>query len=214
MARARAAAHGFREPSRRNGRIRRERILMGSEEPLREIWTAGHSNRTQEEFIALLLAHGVQMVADVRAYPWSRRNPQFNREMLQAELARAGLGYLHAVGLGGMGRAGLADSPNAAMQDPGIRAYTDYCLTDDFRRALGAVLETAAARRVALMCAEASPYGCHRRIICDHLTLVWGWRVWHILDAGRLEEHRVSPEARLKGDTVIYLPVQGALHLG
>ena len=128
------------------------------------IYTVGHSTRTAEEFIALLEAHGVQQVADVRTVPKSRRNPQFWSDALEASLAEAGKGYRWFPQLGGL-RKTSADSPNGAWRNASFRGYADHMLTAEFAEGLAALLEFAAEAPTAIMCAEAVPWRCHRSLI-------------------------------------------------
>jgi uncharacterized protein (DUF488 family) len=128
------------------------------------IYTVGHSTRTAEEFIALLEAHGVQQVADVRTVPKSRRNPQFWSDALEASLAEADKGYRWFPQLGGL-RKTSADSPNGAWRNASFRGYADHMLTAEFAEGLAALLEFAAEAPTAIMCAEAVPWRCHRSLI-------------------------------------------------
>lgn len=166
------------------------------------VFTVGHSNRSLEAFIALLQAHGVEEVIDVRRFPGSRRFPHFNGPALAAALAAAGIGYRHLPALGGR-RPPRPDSVHTAWEAPGFRGYADHMETEAFRAGLGEVLAAAAHRRIALMCAEASPWRCHRRLIADALT-VRGVRVEHILDSGRREVHRLPPWVQVEGTRLIY----------
>jgi uncharacterized protein (DUF488 family) len=161
------------------------------------VLTIGHSTRPLGEFIALLREHGVQKVADVRTVPRSRHNPQFNRETLPRDLAASGIAYAHLPGLGGLRRP-RRDSPNTGWRQPGFRGYADYMQTPEFERALGVLVEMAQSERVALMCAEAVPWRCHRSLIADALT-VRGVQVEHIMGPGRTQPHRLTPFARLQG---------------
>lgn len=166
------------------------------------VFTVGHSNRALEEFIALLRAHGVERVVDVRRFPASRRHPQFNGPALAAALAAVGIGYRHIPALGGR-RAPRPDSIHTAWKDAGFRGYADHMETPAFEAALEAVAREAAQVRIALMCAEALPWRCHRRLIADAL-LVRGIPVEHILDLHRREPHRLTPWARVEGTRLIY----------
>jgi uncharacterized protein (DUF488 family) len=166
------------------------------------ILTIGHSTRTLDELIGLLRAHGVELLADVRAYPRSRRHPQFNIDTLPATLADAGIGYRHLQVLGGR-RPARPDSANTAWRDPGFRGYADYMETAAFEGGLAALLETASRQRVAIMCAEAQPWRCHRQLIADALT-ARGVPVEHIMDAGRTRPHTPPPFARIIDGRVTY----------
>lgn len=141
-------------------------------------------------------------VVDVRAFPRSRRNPQFNLETLPGSLATAGIGYVHLPGLGGR-RQETHDSPNAGWRHASFRAYADYMRTPEFQANLEMVVKIAENQRVALLCAEAVPWRCHRRLIADAL-LVQGRRVEHILGAARTQAHVLVPWAKVEGTELTY----------
>lgn len=166
------------------------------------ILTIGHSNRTLEDFLALLQAHGVEKVIDVRRFPNSRRHPHFNGPALAAALAAAGIGYRHIPELGGR-RIPRPDSIHTAWRTAGFRGYADHMETPAFQAALEVVIAEAAQVRIALMCAEALPWRCHRRLIADALV-VRGIRVEHIRDLHHREPHRLTPWARVEGTRLIY----------
>ena len=159
------------------------------------IYTIGHSTRPLDEFLALLHVHGVDHVVDVRRYPGSRRYPQFGREALAAALANAGVGYEHALDLGGR-RVARADSVNTAWRSASFRGYADYMETQPFQTALAQLLDVARARPTAVLCAEAVPWRCHRQLIADALVAS-GEPVGHILSDATPEPHRLSAHARV-----------------
>ncbi len=170
------------------------------------IWSVGHSSRPWEDFLALLRAHGIQQVADVRRIPRSRRHPHFAREALEPALAAEGIAYLPLPELGGRRRP-RKDSRHAGWQSPGFRGYADAMDTEAFREHLRRLEQAARARRTAVLCAEAVPWRCHRHLIADALT-VRGATVLHILDAGRPRPHRLTPFARLVDGKLCY-PASG-----
>ena len=177
------------------------------------IHTIGHSTRSQEALIGLLHENGVGLLVDVRAYPRSRRNPQFNAEVVEAALADAGIGYRHMKALGGRRgpRPGGASADNAAWRVPAFRSYADYAMTDEFRAAIEELRGLARAQPAAVMCAEAHWSQCHRRIIADHL-LTAGDEVIHILGPGEAEPARLSAWAEpLPGGGLRYPAPQGEL---
>src|SRR5689334_6184726 len=133
------------------------------------LYTIGHSTRTIEQFIALLKAHGIQTVVDVRTIPKSRHNPQFGQDMLSSALHEAGIEYTHLAKLGGLRRA-ASDSVNTGWQNFSFRGYADYMATDAFKEGLEELKAVAEKRRVAILCAEAVPWRCHRSLIADALT--------------------------------------------
>jgi uncharacterized protein (DUF488 family) len=160
----------------------------------REILTIGHSTHDVERFMALLLAHRVELVGDVRRYPASRRHPQFNANALAAALDAAGIGY---EGLGdqlGGRRQARRDSPHTGWRVTGFRAYADHMESDEFASGLERLEALAHARRTAIMCAEGDWRRCHRRLIADAL-LIRGWHVVHIQPDGGSEGHDLTPFA-------------------
>ncbi len=152
----------------------------------------------------LLRAHGATLVVDVRKMPGSRNNPQFGRDVLPQALRRAGIGYVHLPGLGGL-RSRRPDSPNAGWKNASFQGYADYMLTPDFERSLLDLLERAAGERAVLTCAEAVPWRCHRSLIADALV-VRGVAVEHILGASRTRRHALMPLARVQGERITYPP--------
>lgn len=176
-------------------------------------FTVGHSNRNLEDFIQLLQGAGIERIIDVRAFPMSRANPQFNREALDDSLAGHGIGYAHVPALGGRrGRAGGASpDTNAMWENAGFRNYADYALTVPFRAALAQLIEKGREARCAVMCSEAVWWRCHRRLIADNL-LARGETVCHVMERGRLEPARLTEGAVVRPDgSVVYPAEQGAL---
>jgi uncharacterized protein (DUF488 family) len=177
------------------------------------VLTIGHSTLPLEEFIEILQAHGVTLVADVRTVPRSRHNPQFNRDTLPGVLAAAGLKYVHLAGLGGL-RHARADSVNAGWRNASFRGFADYMQTPEFAKNLQELIQLAAEARVALMCAEAVPWRCHRSLIADAL-LVRGVTVTHIMSRKSSQAHRLTPFAKLAGSRLSYpAPATEAEELG
>lgn len=172
------------------------------EEPVSVVLTIGHSTRTIEEFITLLKAHGATCVVDVRTVPRSRHNPQFNKDSLPRSLKKAGLGYVHMPGLGGL-RHAKCDSPNMGWRNASFRGYADYMQTAEFEKSLGELIELAKQESVALMCAEAVPWRCHRSLIADAL-LVRGIQTEDIMSPTRGQSHSLTPFAKVHGTTLTY----------
>ena len=142
-------------------------------------------------------------VVDVRRYPGSRRHPHFGREAMQGWLAEGGLGYRWLPALGGR-RTALRDSPNVALRNPQFRGYADHMASEEFRSGCSALLDLARSASVAVMCAESVWWRCHRRLLADHLVLVSGIEVEHILPGGRLSPHQPTEGARKEADRVVY----------
>ena len=166
------------------------------------LFTVGHSTRSLEEFIRLVRAHGVTHVVDVRTVPRSRHNPQFNRETLPDDLAAAGIAYTHMRSLGGLRRA-LPNSPNAGWHNDTFRGYADYMLSVEFGAAVEQLIELARRERVAVMCAEAMPWRCHRSLLADALT-VRGVAVEHIMSETQRDPHELTPFAQVSGTMITY----------
>ena len=164
--------------------------------------TIGHSNRTLEAFLHLLVAHGVTGLVDVRTIPQSRYNPQFNRETLPDALAKAGIRYAHMAGLGGR-RQPRPDSHNAGWRHPSFRGYADYMQTPQFEEHLATLLQMAQVDRIAVMCAEAVPWRCHRSLIAD-AAVVRGVPVDHIMSPTVRSKHTLTPFARVEGAGLTY----------
>jgi uncharacterized protein (DUF488 family) len=175
---------------------------MNHLDPTPIIFTIGHSTRRVEEFLQLLDAPGVARVVDVRTVPRSRHNPQYNADFLPGTLQEAGIAYEHCRALGGWRKA-RADSVNTAWREPSFRGYADYMQTAEFWTALEELLEKARGERLALLCAEAVPWSCHRRLIGDAL-LVRGAEVQHILSTTRLEEHTLTPWGVIEDGRITY----------
>jgi uncharacterized protein (DUF488 family) len=159
------------------------------------VWTVGHSTRSGEEFGKILEAHGIRVLVDVRMFPGSRRYPQFNRAALSESLAALGIEYRHAPKLGGR-RTPRADSHNTAWKNAQFRAYADHMETEEFRSAVKELLQVAGERRVAVMCAEAVWWRCHRSLISDYLKAA-GHTVIHIINENKTEEHPFTSAARI-----------------
>jgi uncharacterized protein (DUF488 family) len=166
------------------------------------VLTIGHSTRTTAEFIRLLAAHGVERVIDVRRIPRSAHNPQFGRERLARALRRSGIHYRHMPGLGGR-RHARRDSVNTGWRNASFRGYADYMQTETFRRSLDRCIALARREQVALMCAEAVPWRCHRSLIADALAAK-GIGVREIVSGVRARPHAVTPWAVINGTQVTY----------
>jgi uncharacterized protein (DUF488 family) len=166
------------------------------------VYTIGHSTRTAEGFLALLRAHGVRQVADVRRFPHSRRHPQFGKDQLEPFLAAAGIDYRHFPGLGGR-RTPRPDSVNTGLRHPSFRGYADHMNSDEFRTALDAFQIFAARDPTSVMCAEAVWWSCHRRLLSDAL-FVRDVKICHIVSLAAAKPHELSDFARQIEGGVIY----------
>ena len=167
------------------------------------IWTIGHSNREIGAFLDMLSAHSIGLLADVRRFPGSRRWPQFNADALEASLAERGIAYRHFLELGGRRGKAAEDSPNRAWRVQAFNAYADHMQSPEFQTALGELIAAANKQRTAIMCAEALPWQCHRRIIADALV-ARGWTVLDIFTAAQAKPHALTEFARVDGEKVTY----------
>ncbi|HEX9124086.1 MAG TPA: DUF488 domain-containing protein [Actinomycetota bacterium] len=166
------------------------------------IWTIGHGTRPVEVFLDLLAGAGVRRLVDVRTVPGSRRNPQFGREALSAALGTAGIAYEWRKSLGGLRRP-RGDSPHTAIRNASFRGYADHMESEEFGQGLRWLTDTSRDLPTAVMCAESLWWRCHRRMIADALT-VRGWRVVHLMEHGRVEQHRLHPNVRVEGARLLY----------
>jgi uncharacterized protein (DUF488 family) len=171
------------------------------------IFTIGHSTRTSDEFVGLLREFEIALLADVRSIPRSRSNPQFESGVLAETLSHAQIAYRHLSALGGLRgrRKDAAPSPNTYWQNKSFRNYADYAMTAPFRAGLDELVNLAAGRSCAIMCAEAVWWRCHRRIIADYL-LVAGAPVRHIMGAGKAVTATPTPAAQPLGPGVLVYP--------
>ena len=167
-----------------------------------QIYTIGHSTHPAEQFLALLRAHEVRQVADIRTVPKSRRHPQFNRDALDAYLHDHGIVYRHFPALGGLRRP-RPDSVNTGWRHPRFRGYADHMETAQFAAGVDALLAFAAAARTTVMCAEAVWWQCHRQLLADAL-LARGVPVRHIVGSADAKLHHLSEFARLDNGRVTY----------
>lgn len=172
------------------------------------IWTIGHSTRSMDDLIAVLSAYNIELVADVRRFPGSRRLPQFSAESLERSLADAGIGYLWIPALGGRRRAD-STMDNSAWQNAAFRAYAQHTDTDEFSDGLNELLMLSEGLRTAIMCAELLWWRCHRRIISDVL-LSLGVSVIHIRDESHAGAHKIILPARIVDGSLTYSVPDGA----
>ena len=173
-----------------------------------KLFSIGHSTRTLDEFVRLLKANNVDLVADVRSAPGSRRSPQFAKVALADELPRTGIGYFHLPELGGF-RKTKSDSVNTGWRNPSFRGYADYMQTDAFELGLEHLLSLARQHALAIMCSEAVPWRCHRSLIADALT-ARGIEVLEIIGPEQPRLHSMTPFARIRSGRVDYPPASTA----
>jgi uncharacterized protein (DUF488 family) len=166
------------------------------------LWTIGHSTRSVEEFLSLLAGSGIEVIADVRSFPGSRKYPQYGKETLSATLMAHAISYHWLPALGGRRRAS-PDSPNTAWRNVSFRGYADYMLSPEFAQGLGQLLKVSNKARTAIMCSEALWWRCHRSMIADALC-VRGLEVVHILDAKHSVVHPMTSPARIVEGALSY----------
>lgn len=166
------------------------------------VWTIGHSTRSLDEFLALLKCYGIETVVDVRSIPGSRKYPHFGQEALSAALSAHGIGYEWWKDLGGRRRP-RPDSQNTVWRNESFRGYADYMQTPAFENAIGELMERAEQTRIALMCAEAVWWRCHRSMIADMLC-VRGVRVLHIMDEHHETVHPMTGPSRVVDGRLTY----------
>jgi uncharacterized protein (DUF488 family) len=170
---------------------------------LATLFTIGHSTRALEDLIASLQAHQIETLVDIRAFPMSRRLPQFNRDSLEQTLPGAQIRYVWMKALGGYRKAILEDSPNIGLRNQSFRNYADYMLTPAFERAIAELLALAEQSRTAYMCAERVYFRCHRMLVSDWL-IAHGNEVLHIDGTGPTMPHKLSNEARMVDGRLLY----------
>ena len=166
------------------------------------VWTMGHSTLSIDDFLARLKAFNIELLADVRSFPGSRRYPHFNKENLASELLDAGIRYEHFRELGGRRRA-RPDSLNLACRNESFRGYADYMETREFHAGIERLLELVQQERVAIMCSEAVWWRCHRSMISDYLK-AQGIDVVHIMGEGKSEAHPFTSAARVVNGELSY----------
>ena len=175
---------------------------MNTNQQNREIWTIGHSTHSLEEFIALLKSFRIEVVADVRSFPGSRKFPHFNKEALEDSLPKSDIQYVHLKQLGGR-RKVSPDSKNTSWRHPAFRGYADFMETDTFHEGIKILEEIAIQKRTAYMCSEAVWWRCHRSMVSDFLKAK-GWRVMHIMDINKSSEHPYTQPARILDGKLTY----------
>ena len=177
--------------------------------PAGTVFTLGHSTLPIERFVALLARYGIEQLADVRTVPRSRRNPQFNADALSESLRTVGISYVPFRELGGL-RKPRADSPNLGWRNESFRGYADYMQTEPFQNGLEILIQMSRKKRVAIMCAEAVPWRCHRSLVADALS-IRDIPVIEILSESSYRTHKLTPFARVEGTAITYPSDQASL---
>lgn len=166
------------------------------------IYTIGHSTHSFDEFLAMLNAYEIKVLADIRRLPGSRKFPQFDKENLEKTLPKNGIAYIHLLGLGGRRKVNK-NSRNTRWKNDSFRSYADYMETDSFKNAIEELEAIALQKTIAYMCAEAVYWRCHRSMVSDYLKAK-GWNVIHIFSANKTEAHRYTSPSRIVNNEVCY----------
>ena len=166
------------------------------------IWTIGHSTRSFEEFVAMLHSFNIELIADIRRFPGSRKFPHFNKETLEVSLPQNNIQYVHIKDLGGRRKAN-PNSENKGWRNIPFRSYADYMGTDTFKYGIEELVKLALERRTAFMCSEALWWRCHRSLVSDYLKL-HGWKVMHIMGIHKTTEHPYTAPARIVNNELNY----------
>ncbi len=182
---------------------------MSGTSPSNMLYSVGHSNRTIEHFIALLWAHGIQQVIDIRTIPKSRHNPQFNKESLHKSLKKAHIFYTHIKELGGL-RHPQKDSINTGWENLSFRGFADYMVTSEFKIGLDCLKTIAVSKKTVMMCAEAVPWRCHRSLIADALTKQ-KWQVFHIQSRKTALPHEPTPFLKIRNGNLVYPNIRNGI---
>lgn len=180
----------------------RLRSPSGNMNESRTIYTIGHSNRSIEEFLAMLQSFGIGLIADIRSLPGSRKYPHFDKEALQASLPQNNIQYVHLANLGGRRRPGK-DSRNTGWRHRAFRGYADYMETEAFSDGVLELEKAGISIPTAYMCSEAVWWRCHRAMVSDYLK-VKGWNVLHIMDPGKAKEHPYTSPAKVTDGRLSY----------
>jgi len=166
------------------------------------VWTIGHSTRTLEKLVEMLRSFEIELVADIRSYPGSRRYPQFNKESLEVSLPENNIQYVHIKKLGGRRKVN-PESKNTVWRHEAFRGYADYMETEKFKEGIRELEKISLQQRTAFMCSEAVWWRCHRSMVSDYLK-AHGWKVMHIMDVGKEEEHPYTAPAKIVNGELTY----------
>ena len=168
-----------------------------------DVFTMGFSNRTWDETVRILQHHRIELVADIRTLPGSRRTPQFNLENLEKSLPEAGIQYVHLKALGGLRKPAKDSTLNAAWRNDGFRGYADYMQSPGFAEAFEQLLRLMTKQRTVYACTEAVFWRCHRQLVSDAM-LIRGYRAGHILSHDKVEPHKLTTFAKVEGLKITY----------
>lgn len=175
---------------------------MNNNQQLMKIWTIGHSTHTLDVFMSMLKSFQIEVVADIRSYPGSRKFPQFNKESREIILPQNSLEYIHIKNLGGRRKVN-PNSKNMSWHHPAFRGYADYMETKLFKEVIRQLEQIASKKRTAYICSEVLWWRCHRSMVSDYLK-VDGWKVMHIMSAKKSVEHPFTQPARVVNEKLSY----------
>ncbi len=170
------------------------------------IYSIGHSTRNFHEFVGMLQAFSIEILADIRSYPGSRKYPHFNKENLANKLPQSSIAYIHLPSLGGR-RKTVADSKNTVWKNESFRGYADYMETNNFVKGIDELERIALTNRLAFMCSEAVWWRCHRSLVSDYLKIN-GWKVMHIMNLKKADEHPYTKAANVIDGRLSYASSQ------
>lgn len=192
--------HRWEDPQRLLLRKQLNIVEPGQKE--KTIWTIVHSTHSLDEFIQMLQSFQIELVADVRRFPGSRKYPHFNQDSLRTSLRKNNVEYLHFEDLGGRRKA-RPDSVNTVWRNASFQGYADYMETSVFKNAVAELEAVASKQRTAYLCSEAVWWRCHRSMVSDILKFQ-GWNVNHIMGVGKETEHPYTGPANIKGGELTY----------
>ena len=175
---------------------------MGDSSP--NVLTLGHSTKSWQEFVDLLEKHKINILADIRRFPGSRRYPHFNQAKMQVNLQEQQTRYVHLEALGGRREPQEENGKNAGWRNGSFRGYADHMSTDEFRNGVDQLVALLNEGRIAIMCAEALPWQCHRSLVSDYLASILGFKVQHIMPDGKLQSHSVTEFAQISDKSLAY----------
>ena len=182
---------------------RTDRLKPRKDHSLPRLFTIGHGTNTREEFVDLLRDTGTEALVDVRIAPGSRRSPQFMREALESWLPPTGVRYRWDRRLGGF-RSASPTAPDTALRNASFRGYAEYMRSAEFRDAIGELRRQSFELTTTVMCSESVWWRCHRRLIADHLALLYDDEIFHVMPDGRLKPHVPTSGGRIAGAELVY----------
>lgn len=179
-------------------------IMADNTSNSKTLWTIGHSTHSIELFTNILKAYNIQVIADIRRHPGSRKYPQFDQDALIVSLASHHIHYTYIPELAGRRKA-RPDSANTVWRNQSFRGYADYMETSDFLQGIRALTTLASEYRTAIMCAESVWWKCHRSMVADYMKSI-GWTVIHIINEKQNKIHPYTSAANIESGRLTYHP--------